>query len=96
MAMRAIRGQTIVPLMGVPVSLVISLTFESAPAWRGRRDDVRMAFPVIDPYMGIIIGWKPYLPPWSGGIGNIRGAMIGGFILAAVEVFVAAYGSRLP
>ncbi len=50
-----------------------------------------LAFPVIDPYMGILIGWKAFIAAVVGGIGNIRGAMIGGFILGAVEIMVAAF-----
>ena len=49
------------------------------------------AFPVIDPYMGVLIGWKAFISAVVGGIGNIRGAMIGGFILGAVEIMVAAF-----
>jgi len=40
-----------------------------------------LAYPVIDPYMGIMVGWKAFICAVVGGIGNIRGAMIGGFIL---------------
>ena len=50
-----------------------------------------MAYPVIDPYMGIMVGWKAFISAVVGGIGNIRGAMIGGFILGAVEIMVAAF-----
>ena len=46
---------------------------------------------MIDPYMGILIGWKAFISAVVGGIGNVRGAMIGGFILGAVEIMVAAY-----
>ena len=40
--------------------------------------------------MGIMVGWKAFISAVVGGIGNIRGAMIGGFILGAVEIMVAA------
>jgi len=49
------------------------------------------AFPVIDPYMGILIGWKAFIAAVVGGIGNIRGAMLGAFILGGVEIMVAAF-----
>jgi len=45
----------------------------------------------LDPYMGIRIGWWAFISAVVGGIGNVRGAMIGGLILGAVEVFVAGY-----
>jgi len=94
MAMRAISwDKTIVPLMGVPINLVISLTFAIGTSLGAAAGTMYgLAFPVIDPYMGILIGWKAFISAVVGGIGNIRGAMIGGFILGAVEVFVAAYG----
>ncbi len=50
-----------------------------------------LAYPVIDPYMGIMVGWKAFISAVVGGIGNIRGAMIGGYILGAVEILVVAF-----
>ena len=93
MAMRAISwDKTIVPLMGVPVNLVISLTFLLGTSLGAAAGTMYgLAFPVIDPYMGILIGWKAFISAVVGGIGNIRGAMIGGFILGIVEIMVAAY-----
>jgi len=41
--------------------------------------------------MGIMVGWKAFICAVVGGIGNIRGAMIGGFILGGVEILVAAF-----
>ena len=32
-----------------------------------------LAYPVIDPYMGIMVGWKAFISAVVGGIGNIRG-----------------------
>ena len=51
----------------------------------------REAFPVIDPYMGVLIGWKAFIAAVVGGIGNIRGAVLGAFILGSVEIMVAAF-----
>jgi len=93
MAMRAISwDKTIVPLMGVPVNKIISFTFAIGTGLGGAAGVMYgLAYPVIDPYMGIIIGWKAFICAVVGGIGNIRGAMIGGFILGGVEIMVAAY-----
>jgi branched-chain amino acid transport system permease protein len=93
MAMRAISwDKTVVPLMGVPLNLVISLTFFIGTSLGAAAGVMyAQAFPVIDPYMGIMIGWKAFISAVVGGIGNIRGAMIGGFILGAVEIMVAAF-----
>jgi len=93
MAMRAISwDKTIVPLMGVPMNLVISATFALGTSLGGAAGVMYgLAYPVIDPYMGIMVGWKAFISAVVGGIGNIRGAMIGGFILGAVEIMVAAF-----
>jgi len=93
MAMRAISwDKTIVPLMGVPVNKIISLTFAVGAGLGGAAGMMySQAYPVIDPYMGIMVGWKAFISAVIGGIGNIRGAMIGGFILGAVEIMTAAF-----
>lgn len=92
MAMRAISwDKNIVPLMGVPVDNVISITFAIGSGLGGAAGMMYgMAYPIIDPYMGIIVGWKAFIAAVVGGIGNIRGAVIGGYILGAVEVLTAA------
>jgi branched-chain amino acid transport system permease protein len=91
MAMRAISwDKTVVPLMGVPVNNVISITFAIGSGLGGAAGMMYgMAYPIIDPYMGIMVGWKAFIAAVVGGIGNIRGAVIGGYILGAVEVFTA-------
>ena len=93
MAMRAISwDKSIVPLMGVPVNKIISLTFAIGTGLVGAAGVMYgLAYPVIDPYMGIMVGWKAFISAVVGGIGNVRGAMIGGFILGTVEIMVAAF-----
>jgi branched-chain amino acid transport system permease protein len=93
MAMRAISwDKTVVPLMGVPVNLIISATFAIGTSLGGAAGVMYgLAYPVIDPYMGIMVGWKAFIAAVVGGIGNIRGAMIGGYILATVEIMVVAF-----
>ncbi len=93
MAMRAISfDKYYVPLMGVPVNFVISVTFAIGAALAGAAGTMYgLAYPVIDPYMGIMVGWKAFISAVVGGIGNIRGAMIGAFILGGVEIMVAAF-----
>ena len=91
-AMRAISwDKNIVPLMGVPINTVVSVTFALGSGLGGAAGVMYgMAYPVIDPYMGIIVGWKAFISAVIGGIGNVRGAMIGAYILGSVEVLVAA------
>ncbi len=89
MAMRAISyNRALVPLMGVPVDRVISLTFALGSAIAAAGGLMYgLAYPVLDPYMGIRIGWWAFIAAVVGGIGNIRGAMLGGYILGLVEIF---------
>jgi branched-chain amino acid transport system permease protein len=92
-AMRAISfNMVIAPLMGVPVNFIISVTFALGSLLGGAAGMLyAMAYPVIDPYMGIMIGWKAFISAVVGGIGNIRGAVIGSFILGGTEILVAAF-----
>ncbi len=93
LAMRAISwDRTVAALMGVPVNAVISMTFALGAALGGAAGFLyALAYPVIDPYMGVMVGWKAFIAAVVGGIGNIRGAMLGGFILGGVEILVAAF-----
>ncbi|MCK4471688.1 MAG: branched-chain amino acid ABC transporter permease [Anaerolineae bacterium] len=95
MAMRAISYDKIaVPLMGVPVNAIITVTFiigSSLAALAGIM--YGSAYHVISFDMGIIIGWKAFIAAVVGGIGEVRGAMVGGFLLAFIEIFVVALGS---
>jgi len=93
MAMRAISwDKAVVPLLGVPANLIISVTFAIGTSLGGAAGVMYgLAYPVIDPYMGIMVGWKAFISAVVGGIGNIRGAMIGGYILGMVEIMVVAF-----
>lgn len=87
-AMRAISwDMSIVPLMGVPVDRIISMTFALGAAVAGIGGTLYGMAYTIDPYMGIRIGWWAFISAVVGGIGSIRGAMIGGFLLGFVEIF---------
>jgi branched-chain amino acid transport system permease protein len=93
MAMRAISwDRTTAPLMGVPVDAIISLTFGIGAAL-GAAAGVfyALAYPIIDRYMGVMVGWKAFISAVVGGIGSVRGAVLGGLILGAVEILVAAF-----
>ncbi len=94
MAMRAISYDKVaVPLMGVPVDNIIAATFiigSSLAALAGAMFGT--AYEVISFDMGIIVGWKAFICAVVGGIGEVRGAMLGGFLLAFIEIFVVALG----
>ncbi|RIE10812.1 branched-chain amino acid ABC transporter permease [Candidatus Cryosericum odellii] len=90
MAMRAISwNRVVVGLMGVPVDRVISITFALGTGLGAVAGVMySQAFSVIDPYMGIVIGWQAFICAVIGGIGNIRGAILGAYILAAAQILV--------
>jgi branched-chain amino acid transport system permease protein len=93
MAMRAISyDRMAVPLMGIPLDTVIVFTFVLGSSMAALAGVLfAIAYPVLDPYMGALVGWKAFIAAVLGGIGEIRGAIAGGFLLGFVEIFVAAY-----
>lgn len=92
MAMRGISWDKFaIPLMGIPVDSIIVFTFVLGSGMAGLAGLLfAMAYPVLEPYMGALIGWKAFIAAVVGGIGDIRGAFLGGFLLAFLEIGVAA------
>jgi branched-chain amino acid transport system permease protein len=93
MAMRAVSWDKFaLPLMGIGLDRVIIFTFMMGSGIAGLSGLLfAMSYPVLDPYMGAMVGWKAFISAVVGGIGDIRGAFVGGFLLAFVEVMVAAF-----
>ncbi|TLM68150.1 MAG: branched-chain amino acid ABC transporter permease [Deltaproteobacteria bacterium] len=93
MAMRAIAcDRFAVPLMGISVDTVIVATFALGSGLAGLAGLLfAMSYPILEPYMGALIGWKAFIAAVVGGIGDIRGAFLGGFLLGAVEIMVVAF-----
>jgi branched-chain amino acid transport system permease protein len=92
MAMRAISyDKFAIPLMGIPVNRIITFTFVLGSGLAAVAGILfGMSYPVMDPYMGTIIGWKAFIAAVVGGIGDIKGAFLGGFILGFIEIFITA------
>jgi len=93
MAMRAVSWDKFaLPLMGIALDRVIVFTFMLGSGIAGLGGMLFvMSYPMLDPYMGAMVGWKAFIAAVVGGIGDIRGAFVGGFLLAFVEIMVAAF-----
>ncbi|MGB9639808.1 MAG: branched-chain amino acid ABC transporter permease [Anaerolineales bacterium] len=91
MAMRAMAYDFfIVPLMGVPINLIAALTFGLGSALASAAGILfGIAYPILDPYMGILFGWKAFVAAILGGRGSVLGAAMAGFLLGFIEIFVA-------
>lgn len=92
MAMRAVsKDYETARLMGIKINNVISSTFAigsglaavGAILWGTR-------YPQVIPLMGVMPGLKCFIAAVIGGIGNIKGAVLGGFILGIGEVLLVA------
>lgn len=93
MAMRAISyDRFAIPLMGIPISTIVVITFILGSSMAGLAGLLySMSYPVLEPYMGAMIGWKAFIAAVVGGIGDIRGAFVGGFLLGFLEIMVVAF-----
>ena len=90
MAMRAMAfDYVVVPLMGVPINKIAAMTFALGSALAAAAGILfGVAYPVLDPYMGILIGWKAFVAAILGGRGSIMGAALAGYLLGFIEMFV--------
>ena len=90
MAMRAMSyDYEVVPLMGVSLNGVGLLTFAIGSALAAAAGILYgLAYPVLDPYMGVLLGWKAFVAAILGGRGSILGAALAGFLLGFIEIFV--------
>ncbi len=80
-------------LLGINTSRIITFTVMLASALGAAAGVlVGLSFNAIEPTMGMTMGFKGLAILILGGLGNIRGAMAGGFILGIAEVFSVAYG----
>ncbi len=98
MAMRAMSYDFVaVPLMGVSINVVAPLTFAIGSGLAAAAGILySMAYPVLDPLMGVNLGWKAFVAAILGGRGSIMGAALAGFLLGFIEIFVAmAFPSTL-
>lgn len=92
-AIRAVAlDQGAARLMGINVDRVISMVFLIGPGLGGAAGlMVGIYYGQIDFTMGWVYGLKAFTAAILGGIGNIPGAMLGGFLLGVTEALAAGY-----
>lgn len=92
MAMRALSKEyEAASLMGIDINKVISITF-FVGSFLGAVGGIMwgIKYPQLIPLMGVIPGIKCFIAAVIGGIGNIKGAVVGGFILGLGEILLVA------
>ncbi len=92
-SMRAVaENQHAAQLMGVDVNRVISITFMLGSALAAIAGLMVSAnYGLAHYYMGFLLGLKAFTAAVLGGIGNLRGAMLGGLLLGLIESLGAGY-----
>jgi branched-chain amino acid transport system permease protein len=93
LAMRAAAEDfDVTRLMGIRADRVIAAAFAlsgllaavAAVLWIAQRSSV-------DPLMGLIPVLKAFIATTMGGLGSLSGAVLGGMLLGAIEIYLAAY-----
>jgi branched-chain amino acid transport system permease protein len=92
-AMRAVaQDAEAAGFMGVEVNTVVTLTFLIGSVLAaGAGVMVGLYYGIVDFFMGYIAGLKAFTAAVLGGIGNLRGAMLGGLLLGLAESFGAGF-----
>lgn len=78
-------------LMGIKVSYMQALTFIYSAALGGAAGILVAPVFMISHTMGGIIGLKAFAAAIVGGLGDVKGAIIGGLMIGVAETFAAAY-----
>jgi len=93
MAMRAVsRDYEAARLMGIDVNRIISFTFAIGSGLAAIGGIMwGMKYPTLLPLMGMMPGLKCFIAAVVGGIGDIKGAVLGGFILGLSEILIIAF-----
>jgi len=83
-------------LMGVNTDQVITFSFALGSALAAAGGILwAIKFPQIQPLMGVMPGLKAFIAAVLGGIGDITGALIGGFLLGIAEIMLVAFMPNL-
>jgi len=82
-------------LMGIDTDKVIVVAFMLGGALAGVAGVIQgVRFTAIDFHIGFLAGIKAFTAAVLGGIGNIRGAVLGGFVIGIVEALATEYLPR--
>ena len=97
MAMRAVsKDYEIARVMGINIDNVISITFAIGSAMAAIGAIMwGIRYPGITPMLGVMPGLKCFVAAVVCGIGNIKGAVLGGFILGLGEILIVAFFPQL-
>lgn len=80
-------------LLGINTNVITMLTTMIASALAGVSGVlIGLMYNAIEPTMGASMSFKGLAVIIFGGLGNVKGAVIGGFILGLAEVFTVAFG----
>jgi branched-chain amino acid transport system permease protein len=92
-AMRATaQDKRMAGLVGIDINRVIAITFVIGSVLAAAAGVmVAMYYGLVNFFIGYVAGIKAFTAAVLGGIGNIPGAMLGGFILGLVESLGAGY-----
>ena len=93
MAIRALAFDIkTVSLMGIDANRIIMIVFIIGSALAAVSGIFwAISYPILTPYMGVMIGLKAFAAAVLGGIGSVSGAVLGGFILGFTEVVFVAF-----
>lgn len=81
-----------VSLMGIDSNKIIMIVFILGSSLAGISGLFwAISYPILTPYMGVMIGLKAFAAAVLGGIGSVSGAVLGGFILGFTEVIFVAF-----
>lgn len=94
-AMRAVSEDAgAATLMGININTTIAITFAIGSGLAAVGGALySTAYPIVDPYIGSMLGLKAFIAAVLGGIGKIQGAMLGAFIIGITECLTKGYVS---
>jgi len=83
-------------LMGINLDRIIAITFFLGSFLAAAGGIMwAMKYPQVNPFMGVFPGLKAFIAAVLGGIGNITGAVLGGFLLGLGEIMIVAFVPEL-